>query len=96
MGYFSLLYYRVLQLYVSLGLKLKKIRRVLSFTQQPILKSYIDFNTQKRAESTNDFDINYFKLMSNSLFGKTMERPDNRTKVHLVRTIEEYEKKWLN
>ena len=87
------LHYRVLQLYISLGLKLKKIRKVLSFSQQPILKSYINFNTQKRAESTNDFDNNYFKLMSNSLFGKTMERPENRTKVSLVKTIKDYEKK---
>ena len=86
------LHYRCLQLYVSLGMKIRKVHKVLSFTQGPILKDYIMFNTQKRAESNNDFDKNYFKLMCNSLFGKTMERQERRTKVNLVTDVEKYER----
>lgn len=87
------LHYRTLQLYHQLGLKITKIHRVLKFQQQAILEPYISLNTQRRAAATNVFDMNYFKLMSNSLFGKTMERPDKRVLVTLVNTIQKYEKK---
>jgi hypothetical protein len=87
------LHYRTLQCYVSLGLQVVKIKKVLSFSQAPVLKSYIDLNTERRANATNEFDVNYFKLMSNSLFGKTMEKAENRIKVDLVSDIKKYEKK---
>ncbi len=78
------LHYRVLQLYVQLGLKIKKVHHVVSFKQAPIIRDYVTLNTQKRAEATNDFDVGFYKLLSNSLFGKTMERPENKSKVKLV------------
>ena len=75
---------RNLQLYTDLSWKVKKVHRVLEFNQSPWLKQYIDFNTQKRTQAKNSLGKYFFKLMNNSLFGKTMENLPKRVDVKLV------------
>jgi len=73
-----------LKYFISKGLILKKIHWMIEFKQKPWMKSYIDLNTEKRREASikmNKFEEDYFKLMNNAVFGKTMENIRKRQNI---------------
>ena len=83
-------HYRNLQLNLSLGMNLITIHRVLKFKQSDWMKKYIDFNTEKRNNATNDFEKDFFKLMINSVYGKTMGNLRKRINVRFVNNEKDF------
>ena len=78
------LHMSALKFYLQHGLKLKKVHRVISFNQSDFLKPFIKFNTEKRKQAKNDFEKDLFKLMNNSVYGKTMENVRKHIDFELV------------
>ena len=76
-------HYVNLKHYIRLGLRLTKVHRVLTFKQSACMKPYIDFNTDKRQQAKTDFERDFYKLLYNSVFGKTMQNLRNRVNVCL-------------
>ena len=66
-------HYRNLKLHLSFAMKLTKIHKVLRFKQSDWMRKYINFNTEKRTNAAKSFKKSFFKLMINSVYGKTME-----------------------
>ena len=85
-------HYKNLMQCLRLGMKLKKIHRGIKFIEAAFLKPYIDKNTNLRAQAKNNFEKDFFKLMNNSVFGKTMENIRNRVNVKLVNSGEQFKK----
>ena len=85
-------HYKNLQYYLSLGMKLVKIHRILKFKQSTGLKSYVDFNTKKRQERTDEFNKSLYKLLNNCIYGKSIENQRKRMNVKLVNDKKVYQR----
>ena len=69
---------------------LSKVHRILKFKQSDWLKKFVGFNTDKRKNASNNFEKDFFKLMVNSAFGKTMENLRKRICVELINNAKDY------
>ena len=83
-------HYRNLKYYLSQILILKKVHKIIEFKQSAWVKPYIDFNTQKRKEATNEADKNLFKLLNNAVHGKTMENMRKRIKIRIAKNEKDF------
>ena len=81
-------HYENLKFYLKQGMKLKRVKRALEFEQECWMEPYIRMNTEFRKQAKNDFEKNFYKLMNNSVFGKTMENLRNRVDIRIVRSNE--------
>ena len=86
------IHYKNLIQCLKAGIKLKKIHRGIKFIESEWMKPYIEMNTNLRTKAKNNFEKDFFKLMNNSVFGKTMENIRNRVNVKLVNTEERLKK----
>ena len=78
------IHYKNLKQYLNIGLELKAVHRALSFKQSPWMEPYIRKNTELRKATDNSFEKDFFKLMNNSVFGKTIENIRKRQNIFLV------------
>ena len=76
-----LIHFRMLKFYVRHGIIVDKVHNIISFKQSKKLEKYINFNTQKRNRAKNDFEKDFYKLLNNAFYGKTMEHVRNRLKI---------------
>ena len=78
------IHYQLLKLVTDLGVKVTKVHNAISYNQAPWFKNYIDFNSSKRAKAADECLQDFFKLLNNALFGKSMEDTRKYEEFHLV------------
>ena len=74
-----------LQFFISQGIVLEKIHKILIAKQSAFLKPYIEFNSSKRLNAQSKFESDFFKMCNNAIYGKTIEDLRKRTKVDVVK-----------
>ena len=81
------MHYENVKLYESLGLKITKIHRGIKFEESAWLEEYINLNTRlgiEAKQSGNNFEVDFFKLMNNSVFGKTLQHIRYMVDIRLI------------
>ena len=86
-----LVHYRMLKFYVSHGMIVEKVQDVISFKQNRWLEKYISFIRQKRNKAKNDFEKDFYKLLNNAFYGKTMENVRKRLKIKFIKKDDQRE-----
>ena len=76
-----LIHYRMLKFYIRHGMVVERVHNIISFKQSRWLEKYISFITQKRNQALNDFEKDFYKLLINAFYGKSMENVRNRLKI---------------
>ena len=76
-----LVHYRLLKIYVRLGMVIEEVHEVISFKQSKWLEKYIIFITQKRNLAVNDFEEYFYNLLNSAFYGMTMENVRNKCKL---------------
>ena len=89
-------HFATLKFYLEMGMEITRIHRVIGFKQKVLFGGFIDFNSEKRANATNTFTKDLYKLMNNSLYGKTIENKRNRIDVKLCTSAHKLEKACSN
>ena len=77
--------YRMLKFYIIHGMIVERVHNIISFRQSRWLEKYINFNTQKRNQAVNVFEKDFYKLLNNAFYGKTMENVRNRLKIKFIK-----------
>ena len=75
---------KLLQHALNHGLKFKKVHRVIQFDQSAWMQKYIMLNVELRQKATNDFEKDFFKIMCNAVFGKTMQNVRSEKDIKLL------------
>ena len=75
----------MLKFYIRHGMIVDKFHEIISFKQSKWLEKYINFNTHKKNLAVNDFEKDFYKLLNNAFYGKTMENVRNRCKIEFIK-----------
>jgi len=77
-------HYKCLKFYLSQGMQLTKIHRIISFSQSAFMRPLIDYCNTQRQNAKTEFDSTLYKLLPNAVFGKTCENLRKRVNLRLV------------
>ena len=78
----------MLNFYVRHGMIVEKLLEIFSFKQNEWLEKYINFNTQKKNQAVSDFGKDFYKLLNNAFYGKTMQNVRKWIKLDFIKKYE--------
>ena len=77
-------HFEALKFYLEQGMVLKKVHRGIKFAQSEWMQPYVALNSRLRAAAANDFEKDFFKIMVNAVYGKTVENQQKRTDIRII------------